>query len=54
MGEQQVELVRQMCEEYARGDWETGAALLDPDIEWDTTTMGLWPEAECSMVATRC
>ena len=46
MGRQQVELVRDMCEAFARGDWEAGAAPLDPEIEWDTTTMGVWPEAQ--------
>jgi ketosteroid isomerase-like protein len=34
-----------MCEAFSRGDWAAAAAPLHDDIEWDTTTMGLWPEA---------
>jgi uncharacterized protein len=46
MGEQQVQLVREMCEAFARADWEAATSPLDADIEWDTTTMtGHWPEA---------
>jgi ketosteroid isomerase-like protein len=45
MGRSEVELVRQMCEAFSRGDWAAAAAPLHDDIEWDTTTMGLWPEA---------
>jgi ketosteroid isomerase-like protein len=41
-----VKIVRAMCEAFAGGDWAAGLAPLAPDIEWDTTTMGVWPEAE--------
>lgn len=46
MSRDAVEIVRAMCEAFARGDWAGGARPLHPHVEWDTTTMGVWPEAE--------
>jgi ketosteroid isomerase-like protein len=46
MSRENVDTVRAMCEAFARGDWEAGARPLHPAVEWDTTTMGVWPEAE--------
>jgi ketosteroid isomerase-like protein len=46
MSRENVDIVRGMCEAFARGDWEAGVRPLDPDVVWDTTTMGVWPEAE--------
>jgi ketosteroid isomerase-like protein len=40
-----VEIVRRMCEAYARGDWETASEGLHPDIEWDASTYTLWPDS---------
>jgi len=41
-----VEIVRRLCEAYARRDWDTAFALLAADIEWDASTAGMWPDAE--------
>ena len=46
MSRENVDIVRGMCEAFGRGDWGAGVHPLHPDIEWDTTTMGVWPEAE--------
>jgi ketosteroid isomerase-like protein len=46
MAADKVAIVRAMCEAFARGDWQAAVAPLDPEVEWDTTTMGVWPEAE--------
>jgi ketosteroid isomerase-like protein len=46
MSRETVEIVRTMCEAFARGDWQAGVAALHPEVEWDTTTMGVWPEPE--------
>jgi ketosteroid isomerase-like protein len=40
-----VEIVRRMCEAYARRDWEVAADSLDPDIEWDASTYTSWPDS---------
>ena len=46
MAPDNVATVRSMCEAFARGDWAAATQPLDADVEWDTTTMGVWPEAE--------
>jgi ketosteroid isomerase-like protein len=46
MGREELEVVQGMCEAFARGDWAAGVEPLHEDIEWDTTTMAIWPEAE--------
>jgi ketosteroid isomerase-like protein len=43
-----VEIVRRMCEAYARRDWETAAEALHPEIEWDASTYTSWPDAPSS------
>jgi ketosteroid isomerase-like protein len=41
-----VEIVRRMCDAYARRDWEAAAEPLAPEIEWDAATYSSWPDAE--------
>jgi ketosteroid isomerase-like protein len=40
-----VEIVRRMCEAYARGGWDVAAEVLAPEIEWDASTYLPWPDA---------
>jgi uncharacterized protein len=48
MASEDVELVRRMCEAFARGDWETATQPLHPEIVWDMTPYGAWPEQTVS------
>jgi ketosteroid isomerase-like protein len=43
MSVENVEIVRRMCEAYARRDWATAADPLHPEIEWDASTHTSWP-----------
>jgi ketosteroid isomerase-like protein len=44
--ESNVELVRRMCNAFARGDWDEATAPLHPEVEWDMSTYAAWPEPE--------
>src|SRR5436190_20776803 len=44
MSQENVEVVRNACEAWARGDFEMSYATWHPDIEWDTTHFEAWPE----------
>lgn len=46
MSAENVEIVRRMCEAFARGDANAAAAVLDPDVRWDVSTHYPWPDAE--------
>jgi ketosteroid isomerase-like protein len=40
-----AEIVRRAWDAWIRGDVDGVLAVLDPEIEWDTTTFEGWPEA---------
>jgi hypothetical protein len=48
MPQDNIEVVRQMCDAFARGDWQAAARPLHPSIVWDMSTYGAWPEQEVS------
>jgi ketosteroid isomerase-like protein len=37
MSEENVEIVRRVLDAYVRGDYETGLAAFDPDVEFDVS-----------------
>jgi ketosteroid isomerase-like protein len=41
MSPQNTEVVRQIFEAFNRQDGDAGLALVDPDVEWDTTAIQL-------------
>ena len=45
MSAENVEIVRRMCEAYARRDWDAATEALDPDIVWDASTYTSWPDS---------
>ena len=46
MSQENVEIVRRMCEAFARGDWDEAFEPLDPHVEWDASTHYPWPDSE--------
>ena len=44
MSAHNVELTRRAWEAWLRGDFAALFECFDPEIEWDTTTFGGWPE----------
>ena len=46
MSRENVEVVRNACEAWARDDFDTAYGVWHPDIEWDTTHFEAWPENE--------
>jgi ketosteroid isomerase-like protein len=44
MSQQNVEVVRQVCDAFAAGDSDTVSALVVPEVEWDFTHADTWLE----------
>jgi ketosteroid isomerase-like protein len=41
-----VEIVRRMCEAFARGDAEAASEPLHPEVRWDASTHYPWPDSD--------
>jgi hypothetical protein len=48
MPQDNIEVVRQMRDAFAPGNWEAAARPLHPSIVWDMSTYGAWAEQEVS------